>query len=982
MDRGSLHARLGAALGFLAERAHRRPRTTLLLVAALTAVAILGARRLRLDSDLVHLLPPSFESVQAVQELERRFWGLGYVAVVASGAEPEALRRFADEVAPELERLPAIRFVERRRPVEFFRDHALYYLDVEDLRTVRDRLEERRTYEVQKRSELFRGVLDEEDLEKPALDFSDLEAKYEERATERFGNGWRADEAGSADGYYLDTERRMVVLLAKPARRATDVGFVEEVVRQVQGYLDGLDRTRYGPGLEVGLSGRYPKKVEQGEQLIADLRLASAVAFALMLLYVGLHFRRPGAVVLVFAPLLVAVSWTFGFAGWVFGELNILTGFIGAIQLGLGIDHGVHLVGRYDYERGRGLEVAQALRQSFVGTGPAVVVAGLTTLVAFAGVGLSEYRAFHEFGVLAAVGMALVVCAYTFVLPALLGLRRSARKKAGGRAAAGRFGLAWRYSRVMPRWAPALFWTAAVLTTAALWHLPENRFDYDFASLEDSDLPAFRLDKVVNELLGHSQTPVVILTEDEASERAAVEAIRARPQARAGASSTVHFVASVADLVPENQQAKQPVIEEIGDILRRIRPAWLEPSQRERLDDLQRMTKAQPFGRADLPVELRRQFQGPGASSESGFVMVYPSVSLADGAAIRALARELRAVRLDDGKGLPLAGAEMVLADMLDLIERETPVVVGLTVGLVLVVMLLLLGKVRDGLLCFASAFATMAISFGLMPLVGVRLNYLNVVLVPVLFGIAIDGAVHLSSRLRESGDVAEAVAETGRSIAGSLLTTSFGFGAFLLANHPGLRSLGKLALLGLAVNLLVCLVLLPGLLALDRRWVAAGSGAAVAQGGPTGLAALVATVGKAGYAPVAPGTVGALVAVPLGWVLAQQDTAIRAAVVALGVAVSLPVVARFIRQRGEADPREVVLDELVGCLVAMAFVPAHPGWLAAAFVLFRLFDIVKPWPVGWIERRAPGAWGVVGDDVAAGLLAGGVLLAAQAVLG
>ena len=79
-------------------------------------------------------------------------------------------------------------------------------------------------------------------------------------------------------------------------------------------------------------------------------------------------------------------------------------------------------------------------------------------------------------------------------------------------------------------------------------------------------------------------------------------------------------------------------------------------------------------------------------------------------------------------------------------------------------------------------------------------------------------------------------------------------------------------------------------------------------------------------------------------------------------------------RQTKTKDPSEVVHDEIVGCLIAMFIVPYGVGWAIAAFVLFRLFDIFKPWPVNWVERRAKGAWGVIGDDVVAGLLAGVVL--------
>jgi phosphatidylglycerophosphatase A len=97
-------------------------------------------------------------------------------------------------------------------------------------------------------------------------------------------------------------------------------------------------------------------------------------------------------------------------------------------------------------------------------------------------------------------------------------------------------------------------------------------------------------------------------------------------------------------------------------------------------------------------------------------------------------------------------------------------------------------------------------------------------------------------------------------------------------------------------------------------------------------------------------------------------------------VAVATLATHRYLREQGvEAkDPNEVVVDETVGCLVAVALVPHEPPWIVAAFVLFRALDIWKPGPVRMAERRLPGALGVVGDDVLAGALAGALLVSVR----
>jgi phosphatidylglycerophosphatase A len=125
------------------------------------------------------------------------------------------------------------------------------------------------------------------------------------------------------------------------------------------------------------------------------------------------------------------------------------------------------------------------------------------------------------------------------------------------------------------------------------------------------------------------------------------------------------------------------------------------------------------------------------------------------------------------------------------------------------------------------------------------------------------------------------------------------------------------------------------------------------------------------GLVPVAPGTVGSLAALPPGLALLWLSPAALAAGVVVVVALGLWA----IRAAGAGDdPGWVVIDEVAGQWIALLAL-AHPSALGAlaAFAAFRLFDIVKPGPVGWAERL-PGALGVMADDVLAGVLAAAVV--------
>lgn len=125
------------------------------------------------------------------------------------------------------------------------------------------------------------------------------------------------------------------------------------------------------------------------------------------------------------------------------------------------------------------------------------------------------------------------------------------------------------------------------------------------------------------------------------------------------------------------------------------------------------------------------------------------------------------------------------------------------------------------------------------------------------------------------------------------------------------------------------------------------------------------------GLSPKAPGTVGSLAAAALWWLLfADLALPVQAGIIALGFVLGVWVSDWMIAKTHIADPGFIVWDEFIGMWLALLLLPKTLLWYAAAFALFRLFDVVKRGPVGWADRRFKGGIGVMVDDVIAGLLA------------
>ncbi len=130
------------------------------------------------------------------------------------------------------------------------------------------------------------------------------------------------------------------------------------------------------------------------------------------------------------------------------------------------------------------------------------------------------------------------------------------------------------------------------------------------------------------------------------------------------------------------------------------------------------------------------------------------------------------------------------------------------------------------------------------------------------------------------------------------------------------------------------------------------------------------ATGGYIGYMPVAPGTFGSLLGVGLYWLVSHlplwQALLLTAALAAGSVWVAHQAEILFQTQ----DPGQIVIDEIIGMMVALAALPELPAVWVAGFFLFRFFDILKPFPIGYLEKKCPGGVGIVIDDVIAGVAA------------
>ena len=124
------------------------------------------------------------------------------------------------------------------------------------------------------------------------------------------------------------------------------------------------------------------------------------------------------------------------------------------------------------------------------------------------------------------------------------------------------------------------------------------------------------------------------------------------------------------------------------------------------------------------------------------------------------------------------------------------------------------------------------------------------------------------------------------------------------------------------------------------------------------------------GLAPKAPGTFGTLAAVPIYWLMQDLPLTYYLAIVVVAFIAGIWICQKSADWLRRNDPSAIVWDEIVGYLITMTAAPAGWQWMVLGFVLFRFFDILKPWPINLADKAIHGGLGIMVDDVIAGIFA------------
>lgn len=817
-----------AAFHKLADITYRRYKLILILATLLTVVGTHFVIKLvkRIETDIAALIPDDYRSVRTLKDIEKVVGGVGSWRVLVQSDDYEASKRFVDDLVVELKKdeyREYVNFVSYQKEVEFYRKNALLYMDIDDLEEILVRIEDRVAQEKVKLSPLSIDLSDGE--ESRELDFSDIQEKY--------GGG------GIADPYFTDQEKTIVALEVEAAGTVSNIGFSKKMHTVIQGAVAKLDPKGFHPTMFVEYGGTYKNKIDEYDVIIRDVKSTLIYGVIGVVLILTFYFRQPLAAVFVAVPLIMGLIWSFALTYFVIGNLNTMTAFLFVILFGLGIDFGIHLFARYLEDRARNNDVKTALDSMLIQTGQAVLTAALTTSMAFFSLMITDFKGFSEFGFIVGSGIVMSLVTMTTVLPAFL---RLADEKLGlirMKEVWGHQGLSER--RPFPFAKPILVVGVAV-TVIFAFNLHKIKFEYDFTNLR-SNLPASvevkkKIDKI-SPFNALSASPTIVLAKDKAELDRIVSAVKQKIESDTE-SPTIHTVRTLSSFLPKEQGDKLDVIAEISELANGEGAKLVTGDQKEKLDELRDLLEVEALTVEDLPKMILRKFQTIDGS-RANFAFIYPDVQLRDGKNAMAFADDAQEIVTEDGLTHYSSSSSIVFSDMLRLMLRDSPTAIGVTLFVVFMIVLADFRGFRPALLVMFPLICGATWMCGVMYVFDMKLNFYNMVALPTIIGMGIDNGVHLYHRYREEGpgSLTIVLKSTGGAMFVSMLTTMVGFLGLRMATHPGLNSIGVLALIGLFASFVAAVVVLPAILqVLERKpTVAAEPDQAVGQVGTSGAA-------------------------------------------------------------------------------------------------------------------------------------------------
>ncbi|MCP4328528.1 MAG: MMPL family transporter [Alphaproteobacteria bacterium] len=796
------------------------------------------------------------------------------ITVVIDGATPDLADLAASRLAARLE-ADTTNFVavDQAGGDPFFARNGLLYLDEEELYDLGDRLTAAQPLLAELTTDMsLRGLFDILTEAADRIVDGDVESAdglgpiMDELTTAIDGKldgdtvyfSWQDVMSGKTE----KTSDRRRFILVEPVQDFGQLRPASAAIREVRRLAQDLDLTAEH-GVTVRLTGSTVLGDEELKGISKDAALAGMISFVLVGLILFGGLRSPKIALASLITIFVGLVWTAAFAVVAVGDFNMISIAFAVLFIGLSVDFNIHFGLRYREGLVEERAPSAALVKTAGDVGTAVTVGAVTTAIAFYAFIPTDYTGVSELGVISGSGMIIALFATMTLLPALLAIMPT-RPSTAERSAPRGEGL----NRTLVRFSGPILIVALILFAGAVIESTRVRFDFDPINLRDPNTESVQTFRDLQMESASSTYTIKVLEPDLETAEKLVGPLETLP--------TVKDVVTLASFVPRDQDEKLDIIDgiylallpvlspqiapksaptateqitaaadlrtaleglagsgEAGDLAapaqhlatalgRLVQRAEATPTVitdldatilatlPSQLDRLRDSMRAAPVTSDDLPDSIRDAYL---AADGRARIQIFPTANAAEPEALEEFVREVLVVA-PNATGGPVLIVESGKA----VIDAFILASVVATI-LICCLLLVLLRSLADTVLVLMPLVLAGFLTLGTAALLDMPFNFANVIVLPLLLGLTVDGGIHMVMR-RKGLNVGQALMQTStpRAVGLSALTTICSFGSLAISSHQGTASMGKLLTISLTYTLIATLIVLPALLALRER--------------------------------------------------------------------------------------------------------------------------------------------------------------------
>ena len=847
-------------------------RPWLLIVTFLVASGLIGKYtmdNLTVNTDTADMISIQLPFQQNRIKLEKSFpQDIGTVLLLVEGSSPEQTSTVVNRIARELrEKKDAVKSVYIPDEGEFFDRNGLLYLSTNELEKISKQLVNAQPFigKLSKDNSLhgLAGILGQaikaigdDDLE---LDMNPVFRKVSQsldavREGKPFQLSWQQLMLDKQSGFGVT--KRLIILT--PVLDYSKLLPAEKSIVTIKKSIAEATAGEFS-NVRVSMTGEVVLEYEEMDSITQSTAIAGIASFILVCATLWVAYRSFKLMFATFVSLSIGLVLSMGFATVSIGHLNLISIAFAVLFIGMGDAYSSHFCLRYRELIMRGESQRDALRDTLTSTGSSLILCTFTAAIGLYAFIPTHYEGVSELGVIAGTSMFIALFTTFTVLPALMKIMpiRISRKQVQASEKT-----SFLLSNWPLRYARHIRWSTFVLTLVALALLTQVTADFNPINLRDQSTESVKTFKY---LLQDKDTSPMTLSSLATSENDVLD-----KKSRFEKLATVDKVVTLFDMVPEEQEAKLAIIEELGLLMgthleNYPAPAPVGSAKIGSLEELQAsilvqiakgegsnadllelseslgnfldyydslppelrqplLDKLQQTLLGGLPATMEKLKLGLDAEpvtleslptslkerwlSQTGLyrVQVYPKKDLNDLKNLREFIQEAQKVD-SDVTDLPVTYLESMNVVIESFVQAFSIALVAISF-----LLLAILRNVKDTMLVLMPLLLASLFTAASTVVFKVPFNFANIIALPLLFGLGVDSGIHMVHRLHYLDSSAENLLGTSESqgVFYGALTTIFSFSSLAFTSHEGTASMGILLSIGLFMTLICALVVLP----------------------------------------------------------------------------------------------------------------------------------------------------------------------------